>query len=107
MKAVRFAEHGGPDVLKVVDVEEPHAPAGQIRITVRAAGVNAIDWKIRSGALAAVMPVGLPAGVGMDASGVVDEVGDGVEGVTVGDEVFGTATTGAAAQYAVLAEWAK
>lgn len=107
MKAVQFAGYGGPDVLKVVDVEEPHARAGQIRITVRAAGVNAIDWKIRSGALAAVMPVGLPAGVGMDASGVVDEVGDGVEGVTVGDEVFGTATTGAAAQYAVLAEWAK
>jgi NADPH:quinone reductase-like Zn-dependent oxidoreductase len=107
VKAVQFAEYGGPDVLKVVDVEEPHANPGQIRIAVRAAGVNAIDWKIRSGALAAFMPIGFPAGVGMDASGVVDEVGDGVEGIAVGDEVFGTATTGAAAQYAVLAEWAR
>lgn len=107
VKAVQFTEYGGPDVLKIVDIEEPHARAGQIRIAVRAAGVNAIDWKIRSGALAALMPIGFPAGVGMDASGVVDEVGDGVEGVAVGDEVFGTAATGAAAQYAVLAEWAK
>lgn len=90
-----------------MDVEEPHARAGQIRITVRAAGVNAVDWEIRSGALAAFMPIGLPSGVGMDASGVVDEVGAGVVGVAVGDEVFGTAATGAVAQYAVLAEWAK
>ncbi|MDQ6753714.1 MAG: NADP-dependent oxidoreductase [Actinomycetota bacterium] len=107
MKAVQFAKYGGPDVLKVVDVEEPHARPGQIRIAVRAAGVNAFDWKLRSGALAAFMPIGLPAGVGMDASGVVDEVGDGVEGVAVGDEVFGSTATGAAAQYAVLSEWAE
>ncbi|MCB5292413.1 Quinone oxidoreductase 1 [Arthrobacter sp. SO3] len=107
LKAVQFAGYGGPEVLKVVDIEEPHARAGQIRIAVRAAGVNAFDWKIRSGALAAVMPIDFPAGVGMDASGVVDEVGDGVEGVAVGDAVFGTAATGATAQYAVLAEWAK
>jgi NADPH:quinone reductase-like Zn-dependent oxidoreductase len=112
MKAVQFAEYGGPEVLKVVDVEEPHARPGQIRVAVRAAGVNAFDWKLRRGALAAVMPMNLPAGVGLDASGVVDEVGDGVKGIAVGDEVFGsipigTASTGAAAQYAVLAEWAK
>ena len=107
MKAVQFAEYGGPDVLKVVEIEEPHARPGQVRIAVRAAGVNAFDWKLRSGMLAAVMPLGLPSGVGIDASGVVDEVGDGVEGVAVGDEVFGTAATGAAAQYAVLTEWAQ
>ena len=56
MKAVQFTEYGGPEVLKVVDVEEPHA-AGQIRVAVRAAGVNSFDWKIRRGALAAVMPM--------------------------------------------------
>ena len=107
MKAVQFAEYGGPEVLKVVDVEEPHAGPGQIRIAVRAAGVNAFDWKVRSGAMAAFMPLHLPAGVGLDASGVVDEVGEAVEGVAIGDEVFGTAASGAAAQYAVLAEWAR
>jgi NADPH:quinone reductase-like Zn-dependent oxidoreductase len=49
MKAVQFAEYGGPEVLKVVDVEQPHARPGQIRIAVHAAGVNAFDWKVRSG----------------------------------------------------------
>ncbi|WP_427006107.1 NADP-dependent oxidoreductase [Pseudarthrobacter sp. H2] len=107
MKAVQFAEYGGPEVLKIVEVEEPHAGPGQIRIAVRAAGVNPIDWKIRSGALAGMMPLRLPSGVGMDASGVVDEVGEGVGGVVIGDAVFGTAASGAAADYAVLAEWAQ
>jgi NADPH:quinone reductase-like Zn-dependent oxidoreductase len=107
MKAVQFDEYGGPDVLKVVDVEEPHARPGQIRIAVHAAGVNAFDWKLRSGALASVVPLSLPAKVGVEASGVVDEVGDGVEGIAAGDQVFGAAATGAMAQYAVLTEWAK
>jgi NADPH:quinone reductase-like Zn-dependent oxidoreductase len=112
MKAVQFAEYGGPEVLKVVDVEEPHAGPGQIRVAVRAAGVNAFDWKFRRGELAVVMPVNFPTGVGLDASGVVDEVGDGAMGVAVGDEVFGSiplasSASWASAEYAVLAEWAK
>lgn len=112
MKAVQFSEYGGPEVLKVVDVEQPHPGPGQIRVAVRAAGVNAFDWQFRRGLLAAFMRVDFPTGVGLDASGVVDEVGDGVKGVAVGDEVFGgipldDAATRAAAQYAVLAEWAK
>ena len=49
MRAVQFAEYGGPDVLRVVEVDEPHAGAGQVRIAVRAAGMNGIDWKIRAG----------------------------------------------------------
>lgn len=49
MKAVQFAEYGGPEVLRVVEIDEPHAGSGQVRIAVRAAGVNAIDWKIRAG----------------------------------------------------------
>ncbi|MGH3626218.1 MAG: alcohol dehydrogenase catalytic domain-containing protein, partial [Sciscionella sp.] len=78
MKAARFAEYGGPEVLQVVDAPEPHAGPGQVRIRVRAAGVNAMDWKIRSGAMRAMMDLSLPAGTGIDASGVVDEIGDGV-----------------------------
>jgi NADPH:quinone reductase-like Zn-dependent oxidoreductase len=106
MKAVQFAEYGGPEVLHVVDVAEPHAGAGQIRVVVRAAGVNPVDWKIRSGAYAQVMPIELPSIPGADVAGVVDEVGDGVSGVAVGDEVFGFAVSGAAAQYAVLEHYA-
>jgi NADPH:quinone reductase-like Zn-dependent oxidoreductase len=108
MKAVQFSEYGDPDVLRVADVAEPHAGPGQIRIAVRAASVNAIDWKKRSGMLAEAMPVELPHTPGYDAAGVVDEVGEGVEGVAVGDEVFGfTADSGGAyAEYAVLDRFA-
>lgn len=106
MKAVQFSEYGGPEVLAVVDTEEPHAGPGQIRIAVKAAGVNPFDYKLRSGAMARMMPVTFPAGVGLDAAGVVDEVGDGVQGVAVGDAVFGASVSGAAAEFAVLKEWA-
>ncbi|WGW11586.1 NADP-dependent oxidoreductase [Saxibacter everestensis] len=105
MKAVKFAQYGGPEVLKVVETEEPHPAAGQVRIAVRAAGVNPIDWKIRSGVMAAGHPLETPAGVGMDAAGVVDEIGDGVDSVVPGDEVFGHAVSGAAAEFAVLSDW--
>lgn len=48
MKAVQFARYGGPEVLELVEVDEPHAAPGQVRIAVHAAGVNGIDWKIRA-----------------------------------------------------------
>ena len=105
MKAVRFAEYGGPEVLHLVDVDEPHAGPGQVRVAVRAAGVNAYDWKVRSGFMRDVQPISLPAGIGVDAAGVVDEVGATVEGVAIGDEVFGSGSA-TYAEYAVLSNWA-
>jgi NADPH:quinone reductase-like Zn-dependent oxidoreductase len=105
MKAVQFAEYGGPEVLQVVEVEEPHAGPGQVRIAVRAAGVNALDWKIRLGFMKDFQPLDLPAGTGLDAAGVVDEVGEGVSGVAVGDKVFGSGTS-TFAEKAVLTSWA-
>ena len=101
-----FAEFGGPDVLQVVDAEEPHAGPGQIRIAVRAAGVNPIDWRIREGQFQKVRPIELPAGVGLDASGMVDEVGEGVEGVEIGHHVFGEGSS-TYAEFAVLLAWAR
>lgn len=106
MKALQFAEYGDPEVMHVVAVEEPHAGPGQIRIAVRAAGVNPVDWKIRSGAMQQFMPVQLPYVPGSDVAGVVDEVGHGVSGVAVGEEVFGFAVGGGAAEYAVLEHFA-
>ena len=106
MKAVQFAEYGGPEVLQTVEVDEPHADAGQVRISVRAAGVNGIDWKIRAGYMSEQIPLSLPSGTGMDAAGVVDEVGDGVSDVAVGDAVFGTGSA-TFAEYAVLSSWAE
>jgi NADPH:quinone reductase-like Zn-dependent oxidoreductase len=101
MKAVRFSEYGGPEVLRLVDVEEPHPDAGEVRIAVRAAGVNGIDWKIRAGYMRETMP----SGTGRDAAGIVDEVGEGVSEVGVGDAVFGSGSA-TLAEHAVLTSWA-
>ena len=105
MRAVRFAEYGGPDVLDVDQVEPPHAGPGQVRLAVRAAGVNAMDWKVRAGYLRQMIELSLPAGTGIDASGTVDEVGDGVAGVRIGDALFGSGTA-TYAEHAVLDSWA-
>lgn len=102
MKAIRYEEFGGPEVLRLVEAEEPHPPAGAIRVAVRAAGVNGIDWKIRSGGM---VKVSFPAGTGVDAAGVVDELGDGVTSVELGDAVFGSGSR-TLAEHAVLKEWA-
>lgn len=106
MKAVRFSEYGGPEVLQVVEVDEPHAGPGQVRIAVRAAGVNPIDWKVRAGLMREFMPRALPSGVGVEAAGVVDEVGEGVGGISVGDAVFGFGID-TVAEHAVLTSWAR
>ena len=85
MRAAVYTRSGPPaDVLSVAEVAEPHAGPGQVRIAVRAAGVNPVDWKIVSGRTPAAATV-----PGIDAAGVVDEVGDGVTGVQLGDAVFG------------------
>ncbi|MEV8566711.1 NADP-dependent oxidoreductase [Streptomyces sp. NPDC051322] len=106
MKKVSFAEFGGPDVLHLIDAEEPHAGPGRIRIAVRAAGVNPVDWRIREGQVLGAHPTELPSGVGLDASGVVDEVGEGVEGIEAGDRVFGEGAS-TYAEFAVLSAWAR
>jgi NADPH:quinone reductase-like Zn-dependent oxidoreductase len=105
VKAVQFYEYGGPEVLTLVEVDEPRPGPGQIRIAVRAAGVNGLEWKIRRGLLRDAVPLSLPSGVGGDAAGIVDEVGDGVSGVERGDAVFGSGSD-TYAEYAVLTSWA-
>jgi NADPH:quinone reductase-like Zn-dependent oxidoreductase len=102
MQAVTYAEFGGPEVLRVSEVEDPRPGPGQVRIAVRAAGVNPWDWKLRGG----MMPgAELPRIDGLEAAGVVDAVGPGVEGTAVGDEVLGFAVGGAAAELALLDDW--
>ncbi|GAA3186010.1 NADP-dependent oxidoreductase [Nonomuraea roseoviolacea subsp. carminata] len=103
---MNFTEFGGPDVLHVIETEEPHAGPGQVRIAVRAAGVNPVDWRIREGQILKAHPIRLPAGVGLDASGVIDEIGEGVEGFDIGDRVFGEGAD-TYAEYAVLSAWAR
>jgi len=105
MKALQFTAYGDPEVLEWAEAPDPHAGAVQIRIAVRAASVNPIDWKTLSGALSGGEPLAGPGYLGYDAAGVVDEVGDQVAGVSVGDEVFGRGMP-AQAEYAVLDSWA-
>ena len=105
MRAVTFDEYGDAQVLHVAQVPDPHAGPGQVRIAVKAASVNPVDWKIRAGYLAQMMPLEFPAIPGRDASGVVDEIGEGVSGVSIGDAVFGSAVGGSTAEFAVLAGW--
>src|SRR4051812_37336897 len=107
MRAVTFDAYGGPDVLHVADVEEPRPGDGQIRVAIRAAGVNPIDWKARSGMLRDFMPVTLPLIDGREGAGVVEELGSGVTGVAVGDDVFGFTVGGAAAERAGMDEFAR
>ncbi|GAA1933895.1 NADP-dependent oxidoreductase [Kitasatospora viridis] len=106
MKMVNFAEFGGPDVLRLIDAEKPHAGPGRVRIAVRAAGVNPVDWRIREGQVIGAHPTTLPAGLGLDAAGVVDQVGEGVTGIAVGDRVFGEGGN-TYAEFAVLTAWAR
>lgn len=93
---IRYGEHGGPEVLTLVEGPVPEAPADAVVVEVRAAGVNPVDSKIRSGQRG-TRDFSTPQGLGSDAAGVVIAVGDAVDGVKVGDEVV---VRGAPAAYA-------
>ncbi len=102
MKAIRFHETGGPEVLRYEDVEQPLPRAGQVRIRVAGSAFSPADNGIRAGTLP--IPVTLPHVPGYDVSGIVDLVGDGVERFAEGDAVVGflpMAGAGSAAQYAI------
>jgi NADPH:quinone reductase-like Zn-dependent oxidoreductase len=86
---VRFDAYGGVDVLKVVDVERPVPGPGEVLVRVRAAGINPGEAKIRQGVMAERFPATFPSGQGSDLAGFVEELGPGVEGLAVGDEVLG------------------
>jgi NADPH:quinone reductase-like Zn-dependent oxidoreductase len=88
-KAVRFDRYGDVDVLEVVDVPRPVPGPGQAVVRVRAAGINPGEAAIRKGLMHELWPATFPSGQGSDLAGVVDEVGAGVTGVAVGDEVIG------------------
>lgn len=105
MRALQYTRYGGPEVLEWADADEPHAGPGQVRVAVRAASVNPIDWKQLSGAMSGGKPLAGNGFVGFDAAGVVDEVGADVTGVSVGDGVLGRGSN-TQAEYAVLDAWA-
>jgi NADPH:quinone reductase-like Zn-dependent oxidoreductase len=104
MRALQFTTYGGPEVLTWADAQDPHAGPGQIRIAVRAASVNPVDWKLVAGFMSGGQPLARTGHPGFDAAGVVDEVGEGVTGVSLGDDVLGLGKN-TQAEYAVLDSW--
>ena len=85
-----YEKFGGPEVLELRHVAEPHAGPGQIRIRVTAVGLNPMDPAIAATPdLAALFDITLPSGFGYDFAGRVDEVGEGAAGFTVGERVYG------------------
>ncbi len=101
MKAIRVQELGGPEVLRLEDVPVPDPGEGEARIRVAASGVNFIDVYFRTGAYKSP----LPFTPGMEAAGIVDAVGPGVDGVQPGDRVAYAMQVGSYAEYAVLPAW--
>jgi NADPH:quinone reductase-like Zn-dependent oxidoreductase len=109
MKALRFQEFGGPEVLRLEEVPEPQPGPEEIRVAVEACGINPADWAIREGVLGGEPP----GGIGIEAAGVVDAIGSAVEGVQLGDAVVGHVSTGpagptgygGASEYALLSNF--
>jgi NADPH:quinone reductase-like Zn-dependent oxidoreductase len=102
MKAVRFHEYGDPGVLRYEDVELPLPGAGEVRVRVAGTSFNSVDATIRGGFMRGPIPVVLPHTPGIDVAGTVDALGEGVDGIAVGDDVIGFLPmdgAGAAAEY--------
>ncbi|WP_144873823.1 NADP-dependent oxidoreductase [Microbacterium sp. 1.5R] len=85
-RAIVYTEFGSPDVLHQIEVPDPLPLAGEVLVRIEAAGVNPIDAKLRS-AKRPSPPITEPRGVGFDGAGVVESIGDGVQGLVVGDRV--------------------
>lgn len=103
-RAVIHETFGGPEVLEVRQVPEPHAGPGELRVRVAAAGLNPMDWLLSSmPEVAAGFGYSVPSGFGYDFAGVVDEVGGGGEGFAVGDRVYGGVLGRAVADFVVVA----
>ena len=100
-RIVQYNRYGGPEVLDIVEVDEPHASVGMVRVAVRAAGLNNFDAKARRSP--SVLPNRtLPSGQGAEFTGVIDEVGEGVTTAMLGDEVLGWSNFSAQADFVVV-----
>lgn len=104
VKAFGYRSNGGPEVQEFLDVDMPTPMPGELLVEVRAAGVNPVDWKIRSGMFGNASEGDLPAVLGSEVSGVVRGVGKDVDGFAENDEIFGTVApgSGAFAEYTLV-----
>lgn len=100
MKAIRIHSYGGPEVMQLEEAPIPDLQAGMLLVRVVAAGINPLDWKLRSGALAALQPKSMPYTPGMDGAGVVVAVAGDVRGFQLDDSVCFYAALGSEGTYA-------
>lgn len=100
MKAAVIDQYGDNTVVQIKELERPQPQAGELLVKVHAAGVNPVDWKIRSGA-GQRMGLTLPVHLGSEISGTVVQLGDGVDRFEVGDAIFGIIDSGGFAEYAI------
>ncbi|MEU6481014.1 NADP-dependent oxidoreductase [Streptomyces sp. NPDC047017] len=102
-KAVRYRRFGGPEVLELQEIPEPHAAPDEVRVRVTTAGLNPMDWQITTQPdMAAGFGITLPAGFGSDFAGVVDEVGAEATGFAAGDRVYGAAIGRSVADFVLV-----
>jgi NADPH:quinone reductase-like Zn-dependent oxidoreductase len=107
MKRIQYHRYGRPEELRLEEAKQPDLERGQIRVRVRAAAANPMDWKIRRGEMRMLSGFRFPRGLGHDFAGVVEAVGPGVERLKVGDEVLGVTSiskAGALAEFLVADE---
>jgi NADPH:quinone reductase-like Zn-dependent oxidoreductase len=102
MRAAAAVEFGSPEALRIIELEDPQAGPGEIRVRVRAAGIGPADCAVRRGWTLPGTTVELPLILGQDFAGTVDQVGEGVSGLTVGSDVLGFRTFGCHAEYLVV-----
>ena len=100
MKRVQYLRYGAPEELRLDEVAPPDPGQGQVRVQVRAAAANPMDWKIRRGEMKALSGFRFPRGLGHDFAGVVETVGPGVERFKPGDDVFGVTSIRQAGAFA-------
>src|ERR1700743_3274177 len=90
MKAIRIDEFGGPEVMKIVEIERPLPAPDEILVKVYAASVNPADYIVRRGGNEALRPLlKLPLGLGLDAAGIIEETGSDITDLKKGDKVYG------------------
>jgi NADPH:quinone reductase-like Zn-dependent oxidoreductase len=100
MKRIQYHHYGGPEELRLEEAKQPDPERGQIRVRVRAAAANPMDWKIRRGEMRMLSGFRFPRGLGHDFAGVVEAVGPGVERLKAGDEVLGVTSINKAGAFA-------
>jgi NADPH:quinone reductase len=102
MKALIVDNYGPPQAAHIGEIDKPPVKDGSLLVKIHAAGINAFDYKLITGMVKDFMPISFPYVPGMDGAGIVNEIGQGVEGWRKGDAVLGMFETGTLAEYALI-----